>query len=598
MLSIYQKVRELLTGDERKSARNLFFLMLLMGAVEAVGVASIMPFLTVIVDPSQVEKNEYLSWLYHKIGFSEPDSFLLFLGGAAFLIVVVGVAIKVLTYWRMASFAHMRNYSLSTRLLKIFLGQTYAWFLKRNTSDLHKKILSEVQIVVDQAIIPVLRFMASAVILFFLMILLVYINPLITLLVGILLGGSYFLIYYFLRNYLVDIGVYRVASNQKRFRAAQESLTGIKHVKAMRLEGFYIDNFKGPAKKYAKYLAISQAMGETPRFLLEALAVGGMLAVVLFLLLNDTDTSTLEEILPLLGVYGFSAMRLLPAIQQIYQSATKLRFSKSALEDLCVDLARSVDDSEETPVVKFSTKSTIVLESVDFSYEGAASSTVRDVNLNIEAGTTVAFVGKTGAGKSTIVDIIMGLLSPDSGTLFVDGKEINKNNLPSWKASVGYVPQESFLSDDSILSNIAYGIDATEVDVGRAIFAAKQSEIHSFILENLPEGYQTKVGEKGVRLSGGQAQRIAIARALYREPSVLILDEATSALDTSTEQAVMESIYSGQLEKTVILIAHRLSTVERCDKIFFMEKGRVVAVGTYEQLLLECEGFKDLAVVV
>lgn len=594
MLSIYHKVRELLTDDERRRAYHLFLLMLVMGFVEAFGVASIMPFLTVIVDPSQVDQNQYLSWLYYKIGFSSTDDFMLFLGGSAFLIVVVGVVVKVLTYWRIAHFAHMRNFSLSTRLLTIFLGQTYSWFLKRNTSDLHKKILSEVQLVVDQAIIPVLRFMASAVILFFLILLLIYINPLITLLVGVLLGGSYFLIYYFLRNYLVEIGTHRVASNQERFRAAQESLSGIKHVKAMRLENFYIDNFKGPAKKYARYLAIGQAMGEMPRFLLEALAIGGMLVVVLFLLLKDA--STLEEILPLLGVYGFSAMRLLPAIQQIYQSATKLRFSKTALEELCTDLGRNVEDSVSGSVDKFSGKSAIALDSVNFTYDGAVTQAVYDVTLDIGAGETVAFVGKTGTGKSTVVDIIMGLLAPGSGSLFVNNEKINNSNLPSWKASVGYVPQESFLSDDTILNNIAFGVCESDVDMERAISAAKQAEIHGFITEDLSDGYHTRVGEKGARLSGGQCQRIAIARALYREPSVLILDEATSALDTSTEYTVMESIYNDQLEKTVILIAHRLSTVEKCDKIFFMERGRIVAVGTYDELLLHCDGFKSLAV--
>ncbi len=600
MIDTIRKFRELLDARERRNAVILFVMMLVTGVMEALGVASIMPFLSVLSNPEMIQKSQILSRIYRGIGFSSTDAFLFFLGVIVFGVVVFGLFLKAVTQYALARFTHMRNYSLSSRLLNHYLEKPYSWFLNRHSADLGKSILSEVGQVINQALIPVTQLIAQAVIAFCLIALLLAIDPLVALFAALLLGGGYTGIYLLLRKYLSRIGADRVQANKERFQIAQEALGGIKEVKAAGLEWGYLKSFLKPAHRFAKHQAGNMIAGKIPRFVLEAFAFGGVLVVVLFVL--AVRGGDLDRVLPTLGVFAFAGMRLLPAMQQVYQNATKLRFGKPALDSLHADMFKFGNDTLTTNFqraaeseVPLPIRTQLELKDIYFTYPGATQPAVRNLNFSITANTTVGLAGSTGAGKTTAVDLIMGLLTPDQGELIVDGTPITPKNVRSWQRSLGYVPQHIFLADDTIAANIAFGVPQNKIDMSAVEQAARTAELHEFVITELPNGYETTVGERGVRLSGGQRQRIGIARAMYHDPDVLILDEATSALDNLTEKAVMDAVHNLNKQKTIILIAHRLSTIQKSDQIFLLEHGQLTGQGTYSELLETSQTFRKMA---
>ena len=635
MWDVIKKFRDLLDRRERRNAVILFCMILTTGVLEAVGVASVMPFLSVLSNPGVIQEKAYLSWPYNALGFTDTNTFLFFLGIAVFCIVVFGLSFRALTEYFLARYTQMRNYSLSSRLLRSYLSRPYTWFLNRHSADLGKTILSEVGQVINQALIPTAEVIAKGVIVLCLVGMLFVIDPVVALLAAGLLGGSYFVIYLALRRFLSRIGKDRVKANQERFQIAQEAFGGIKEVKAAGLEQGYFRSFLNPARRFAKHQAANRIAGMVPRFFLEALAFGGMLIVILILL--AVRGGTLDQVLPTLGVFAFAGMRLLPAMQQVYQNATKLRFGTPALDALYKDMMQGETSTQETISTKRSSDiaplhlhNHIKLSQVTYTYPGATQPAIDNLDMTIDANTTVGLAGATGAGKTTLGDLIMGLLPPDHGQILVDGQPIlesaySPSNLSpsthnssndsnsssstdnrqlitdncqrSWQRALGYVPQQIFLADDTVAANIAFGVPAEEIDMQAVERAAKIAELHEFVLQELPNVYETYVGERGVRLSGGQRQRIGIARALYHDPDVLILDEATSALDNLTEKAVMDAVHNLTREKTIILIAHRLSTVQKCDQIFLLEHGRLIGQGTYDQLLNTSQEFRKMAAV-
>lgn len=612
MLDTIRKLRDLLTPREKRNAVILFCLILATGVMESVGVVSIIPFLSVLSNPEVIQRNAYLSYTYNILNFSSSQSFLLFTGALVFIVVVSGLTLRALTQYALARFTQMRNYTISTRLLQDYLSRPYSWFLNRHSADLGRVVLAEVQQVISGVLIPIAQFVANIVIATCLIITLLLVNPLVAVFAAGLLGGTYFLVYTVLRKHLSRIGTERVQSNKERFQIAQEALGGIKEVKAAGLEAGYMNSFSKPSQRFAKSQAANIVIGQIPRFVLEALAFGGLLAIVLVML--ATRGGDLGQVLPILGVFAFAGQRLLPALQQIYQNATQMRFGKPALDALHADLSEEKAEplTSAKDVVPLPLKHHIEFTNISFTYPGASRAAIHDLTLKIPANTTVGFVGSTGAGKTTLVDIIMALLTPDHGQLLIDGQPIFEeqknpaltldnvqrntyNTLKQWQRALGYVPQQIFLADDSVSANIAFGVPAKEVDQTAVERAAKIAELHEFVTQELPQGYETTVGERGVRLSGGQRQRIGIARAMYHDPDVLILDEATSALDNITERAIMDAVHNLSRKKTIILIAHRLSTVKKCDQIYLLEHGRLLSQGTYSELLAESQEFKNMA---
>ena len=435
--------------------------------------------------------------------------------------------------------------------------------------------------------------MAQSTVALALLILLLVVDPLLALAVGLVLGLAYAGIFVVVSGWLNRLGVARVKANQARYTAVSEAFGAAKEVKVGGLEQAYTQRFAKPAEIYAKGQATAQIIARLPRFALEAVAFGGMLLVMLYLM---TKSGSFAAALPIIALYAFAGYRLMPALQQIYGAFTQLRFAGPALDALHKDLmSLQAADALHGNLTPLPLTQAINLNQVSYRYPNASQLALNGIDLTIPAHSTVGFVGTTGSGKTTTVDVILGLLEPQEGSLSVDGQTITAANRWQWQRSIGYVPQHIYLADDSVAANIAFGVNAKDIDQQAVERAAKIANLHEFVLNDLPQGYATTVGERGVRLSGGQRQRIGIARTLYHNPQVLILDEATSALDNLTEQAVMEAVNNLGHDITIILIAHRLSTVRQCDQIYLLERGEVKASGTFDELSASNQQFAAMA---
>ena len=485
----------------------------------------------------------------------------------------------------------MREYSIGKRLVEGYLNQPYSWFLNRHSTDLGKNILSSKYSYRGWSS-SIISLIAHSAVVAAIISLLVVSDPTLALMVCLVLGLAYYIIYIFTKSLLSKIGQGRLDANRLRFSSLSEAFGAAKEVKLGGLEKIFVKRFSEPAKNFSNYKALLGALGQLPRYAIEIIIFGGMLLVILYLM---ADSKTFNSLIPIISLYAFAGYRLIPAIQQIYNSITRLRSVDAALNSLHDDLK----DLQPKVLNKYEgilkVKKNITLKNVYYNYPNSSRTALKGININIQNKTTVGFVGPTGSGKTTTVDIILGLIQAQKGTLEVDNKVINNHNLRSWQNSIGYVPQNIYLSDDTIASNISFGTDFKDIDQKSVEDAAKIANLHDFIINELPDKYKTFIGERGIRLSGGQRQRIGIARALYHKPEILVLDEATSSLDNLTEQEVMEAINRIGKEVTIILIAHRLSTVKNCDNIFFLENGKVVGNGTYDQLLETSATFRKNA---
>lgn len=599
MLDSLRKAVSLLDPAERRQAAGLLAMITSMAALESLGVLSVMPFLAVLGNPGLIDNNPWLAKAYVLSGAIGHDDFLARLGLACFMFFVASAGLRAFTYSRMNHFVELLRHSLSLRLLGIYLSQPYEFFVSRHSSDLSKTILSEVDQAVQRVLRPVMSMAAHTFVLAALAAVLVWANPLLAAFTLCLMGGLYLAIYVLLRRRILGLGKRAVASNRLRFEAAAEGLAGIKEIKVLGKEEVYLKRFESNSRIYAEAQSASQAASQVPTHVVEALAIGSVLAITVWMLRSaESGASGIGEILPLLGLYTFSAYRMKPALSAIYNGMSQLRFGAAAIDALHLDLAletRGDDDALVRPDSAWAFPARITLASVSFRYQTSDRDSLSDIDLQISAGSSVGFVGSTGSGKTTLVDVILGLLKPTSGTVLIDGHPLEDGNLRDWQLALGYVPQQIFLADASVLENIALGVPPEDIDVAHAKACARAAQIHDFVESELADGYNTRLGERGIRLSGGQRQRIGIARALYREPAVLVLDEATSALDAPTEAAVMSGIHALPGQRTLITIAHRLATVRQCDKIFMLRRGRVVCSGTYDKLARENADFRRLA---
>lgn len=591
---LHKKILTLLTPKERRRGFLLMVMILIMALINTIGVASILPFMTVLGQPDIVHTNKWLNMVYTKFGFSDPKDFLFFLGILVFALLVSSIMFKALTQYALQRFTQMRNCSLSCKLFKGYLNRPYIWFLNRHSSDLVLNMLSEVNQVINGVLIPILQLFAHVLVALFLIVLLMLVDPKLVMIVALVLGGTYAIIYLVIRKYLTRIGEDRVLANKQRFRVVQEALGGIKEIKIFHRELSFFKRFIGPAVRFSSHQANNNIASIMPRFLLEIVAFGGILLIGLYLF---KSTGSFNLALPILSVFAFAGYRLLPALQQIYAQVTSLRFGLPALESVYQDIIelsenkQSIQMDESKPLIP---ENRIQLKNISFTYPGAQTAALKNLDLTIPAKSNIGLVGSTGSGKTSAADVIVGLLCPQEGQLFVDDIPITPAKMPAWQRALGYVPQQIYLSDDTVAANIAFGISEEQVDMDAVIRAAKIAKLHDFVCSDLQKGYETLVGERGVRLSGGQIQRIGIARVLYQDPAVLIFDEATSALDNQTEQLVMKAIGSMDKKKTIILIAHRLNTVKECDCIFIIENGKLVGQGTYNELLESNRFFQTL----
>ncbi|WP_211181383.1 ABC transporter ATP-binding protein, partial [Psychrobacter cibarius] len=407
---------------------------------------------------------------------------------------------------------------------------------------------------------------------------------------------AYFLLYKLVRKKLVSNGQKISQVSTERFRLMNEGFGGIKDVLLLNRSQDFVKRFEESGKVFSRALGLNAGISQVPRYFMELIAFGTMIGLVLLLI--KLHEGNLGAVLPILAVYALAAFKLLPALQQIYSSIAQIKGNLSAFEAIKGDLERSVSShkpiTKETLSIRTELKQQITLSDIKFNYPGKSRPAVNGVTMTIPVNSVVGLVGSSGSGKSTLIDLLLGLLMPQSGHIYVDDTRITSENKRAWQDTLGFVPQSIFLSEGTIAENIAFGLPVTDIDlkqVNKALELASLTELVS----QLPDGVNTKVGERGVQLSGGQRQRIGIARALYHEADVLVFDEATSALDGITEKVIMDAIHDFSGQKTIIMIAHRLKTVQKCDIIYLMDQGKIVDQGTYQELVETNPQFKEMA---
>jgi ABC-type multidrug transport system fused ATPase/permease subunit len=592
----------LLSRREKQRGLGLLLLVIVMAALETAGVASVMPFLAVLGNPGLVESNPHLSRAYTASGAPNVTRFLVYLGIASFAVVMISALFRAGANYAMNNYIEQRRHSIGMRLLATYLRQPYEFFLNQHSANLSKSILSEADQLTQNIYRPLIQLVAFGVVLMAMVVFLLVVDYQMAIVSAAVIGGAYSLVYLAVKSALNRIGRDRLRANTERFTTAAEALGGIKDIKLRGHESSYLSRFEAPSADYAKYQAANITIAMLPKFLIEAVGFGGMLLLAVLLLIQQGGArgDSLGHVLPLLGIYVFAAYRMLPAAQNIYGSLANIRFGAAALNSVYADVqlgGASPDTVENAEGPVLAPRHSIRLDAVSYSYPGASRRALREITIEIPAGSRIGLVGTTGSGKTTLADLLLGLLRPASGSIQVDGVDIDDRNLRAWQQALGYVPQSIFLTDATVAENIAFGVQRGLIDRDRVEQAARMADVHDFVMSTMPAGFDTQVGERGVRLSGGQRQRIGIARALYHRPSVLVLDEATSALDNRTEQDVLQAVLSLDRSSTVVMIAHRLSTVRNCDCIYMLEDGAVSAQGSYEQLIEMSAAFRHMAML-
>lgn len=600
MLTILRKMWAIFTVGERWRLAGLLVMVILMGLAQMASVGSIAPFVSVLVEPNSVQTNDQLRRAFEIVGFETVRSFLLLLAGVVFASVIVANTFLALTQLLLVRFTWSLQFRLSKRLLGSYLAQPYTAFLDRNSADTGKNVLTEVELFTSGITLPLIRAVAFFVAGLSVLGVLLWANPALTLAVVTFLGGGYALIYVLIRRRIASAGRRRIEANTERFKAVNEAFGGIKETKVLGREDMLLQRYDGPAKRFASAFATQGVLTQIPRYGMQVLAIGVILVFTIGLM--GAEGSAISSAAPLLALFAFASQRLMTFLLPIYKAASQLRFNSVVADALYSDMVAqgvtrtSVPHGPAAPSnARWLFKHEIRLEGVTFQYPGASVAAIRDVTLTIPRGAFVALVGPTGAGKTTLADIILGLLPAQQGRLTVDGTTIDAANVRAWQQTLGYVPQDIYMVDDTIAANIAFGIPRAERDLAAIERAAHVANIHDFIAGELPLGYDTVVGERGVRLSGGERQRIGIARALYHDPKVLVLDEATSNLDQGTEAAIHKAVQRAAAAKTVIMIAHRLSTTRDCDVLYLLGHGRLVDSGNYEELMLRSDRFQAMA---
>jgi ABC-type branched-subunit amino acid transport system ATPase component len=554
--------------DKRKV---IYVLVLVMGMafIESAGVISIMPFLAVLSNPDVVETNHFLKEIYDLTGTENKQKFIIYLGFLSLTIVVFSTIFKVITQYAVNRFSSLQRHYFATRLLKIYLQQNYEFFVQRNSTTLIKNILSEVDQLIWTMILPALTLMSYGVVLLAMIGILLLYDPLMAVATAFVLGLFYSVIYLAVRKKLTHIGLEFTQANKQRYQACHEALAGIKDVVINNAKQGYIDQFEQSSRIFARHIATRDTLGQVPLNIIETVGYGCLIGLAMILAASGKEVT---HILPVLGLYGFAAYRMLPAAQNIYRSISQIKFSEQVLSVLRLEFSLEKNDLDEAVEVgsrqHFEFKNSIRLEHIRFTYPNRPEQPVlNDFSLEIKKNTSLGIVGKSGSGKSTLMDIMLGLLHPQNGKIFVDEVDLTQQNIQAWYGIVGYVPQSIYLADKTIAENIAFGVNQSQIDRLQVECVARQAQLHDFIVNQLPLGYDTVVGERGVMLSGGQRQRVGIARALYKNPQVLFMDEATSALDVETEKAVNEAIQSLNGKMTMVIIAHRKSSIIGCDHI-------------------------------
>ncbi|MEL0638714.1 ABC transporter ATP-binding protein [Marinomonas sp. TI.3.20] len=600
MFKIIKKLFFLLTPQQRKQFYMLQILVVIMAFTELLGIASIAPFMALVGNISLLKGNGVFATLYTFSDITRPTDFLFYTGLAVLCMLTLSTIISMLTIWKLSLYGAKVGTEIADRLYCHYMKQNWLFHASGSSAHLTKQVSTEALRVTDGIVQPLMQMNAKVVLAIFISIGILIYDPIVAISGLLLFVCSYFVLYRLVKKRLALNGVEMSAAFTERFRLMNEGFGGIKDVLLLNRRYDFVDRFERSGVSFSNARGANIAISQVPRYFIELVAFGSMIGLVLLLI--KLNQGNLGAVLPILAVYALAAFKLLPALQQIYSSVAIIKGNLAAFDSIKEDLEQSFREEplaqttnpKDSPIASAALKQAIYLSDITFTYPNKPTPAVNNFTMTIPANQVVGLVGASGSGKSTAIDLLLGLLTPQQGKLKIDGKVVTETNKRQWQNTIGFVPQSIFLSEGSIAENVAFGFPVKDINleqVNKALQLAHLTEL----VEQLPNGVNTKVGERGVQLSGGQRQRIGIARALYYDASVLVFDEATSALDGITEKIIMEAIHDFSGQKTIIMIAHRLKTVQKCDIIYLVEQGKIIAQGTYDQLVENNAQFREMA---
>lgn len=607
MFRFLKEFFSLLTPEQRRQLARLQILVVLMSFTEVVSIISMGPFMAVVGNIDRLQGDGQLAAIYDWTGVASPQAFLILMGVVVLCLLLVAAIFSMFALYRLFTYGATLGAELSGRLFDHYLHQPWLFHASGSSSNLTKRIAQESNRVTNSIIIPLMQMNAKLTLALVILCAMLIYNPRVALVGACIFGLAYFILYKTVRRKLSINGQIISETQGQRYKLMAEAFGGIKDVLLLGRQRTFSDRFAVANHRFANAFGLTQTLSQAPRYAIEAVAYGSVISLVLYLLAVYDGNA--ESILATLAVYALAGFKLMPALQSSYQMLSQIKGNLAALDVIGDDLRESARNA--TNVEAKATNQTsanlqaeapnamklehaIRLADVTFNYPGKSTSALAGINLGIDAKQVIGLVGATGSGKSTAIDMLLGLIRADQGNLLVDGQVIDDSNVRAWQNIVGYVPQSIFLADANIRENIAFGLPAGQIDNSKVEKAARLAHLDE-LLDELSDGLETRVGERGVQLSGGQRQRIGIARALYNDAEVLILDEATSALDGITEKLIMEAIHGFSGSKTIIMIAHRLSTVRPCDRIYVMRNGTIVDSGSFEELSYRNTVFREMA---
>ena len=570
---MYKKLSYIFSKRDKYKIALLLCIMVAGSFLELLGVAVFQPFVNIIMMPNSIQENPYLARIYQMFGCSTTESFLTVVALGIIVIYVVKNVYLWVEQNLIMKFTYGMQQKLSTRLLTTYLSEPYTFHLNKNIAELQRSMQEDTGLF-TQVLMHTLQLVAEVVVCIVLGVYLFTVSNSITVVIVGLLILCVVLFTKITKRFTEQLGKEAQVYKGKLYQWVNQSLGGVKEVKVLNREEFFVSSYKKYYGLYIKGVRINRLLSITPKYMVEAVCMTGLLIAIIIKL--NFGHGELENFIPQLATFAVAAFRLLPSVGRINEHVNNILYAVPSVDLIYGDL-KGIEDYQESKGEEegkeWSFEHGITAKHITYAYPNTDTNVLEDANCVIPKGKTVAFIGSSGAGKTTMADIILGLLAPQRGKILVDDIDVFKN-LTMWHHQIGYIPQVIYLSDDTIRNNIAFGIHEDQIDEEAVRTALKKAQLAEFV-DTLPDGLDTIVGDRGVRLSGGQRQRIGIARALYHDPEILVLDEATSALDNETETAVMEAIESLQGSKTMIIIAHRLTTIQNADIIYEVGDGKV-----------------------